>query len=139
MPVGNASIIGDVGLIKADDPPSPVSFIPSKYPAVVDGMRVYFERRSDDATKAKTVRPASAGDQLASLAAPSFGLTPKAKELVAATAHNLTATIAHKSGEPIAGVAAFKEPLAEMTILAAKLEAHGARVGIAVVRVAVGS
>lgn len=138
MPLGNASIIGDVGSIEADDPPSPVSFIPSKYPTVDDGMRVYFERRSDDATKAKTVRPASAGDQLVSLVAPSFGLTTKAKGLIAATAHNLSATIAHKPGKSIAGVAAFKKPVAQMTILATKLEAHGARVGIAMVRIAVG-
>lgn len=137
MPLGIASIIDDDGSIQADDPPSPVSFISSRFPDVSDGMRVYFERRSDAPTKAKTVRPASAGDQLASLAAPPFGLTPRAKVLIADTANNLSATIAHTPGEPIDGDAAFDTSVAEMTVIAAKLEAHGQRVGIAIVRIAI--
>ncbi|MDF0544335.1 hypothetical protein PX699_18440 [Sphingobium sp. H39-3-25] len=135
MPTGKATIIDHSGLI-ATSPPSPVSFIASKFPTVKNDMTVYFERSSDP-TVAKLVRPATAGDQLAALAEPSLGLTPKAKGLMAATAERLSATLAHLAGQDISEAAEFEQPIAEMTIIATRLEAEGTRVGVAIARIAI--
>lgn len=141
MPLGDASVIGggapgtnDVGSIKADDPPSPVSFIPSKYPSVTDGMRVYFERRSGEPTKASLVRPATAGDQLVAIATPTKGLTPAAKRLVTETTTALIDGIAFSAGDDIAKEEALNDALGAAAELGAALEEHSSRVGIAVVR-----
>jgi hypothetical protein len=134
MPIGKATIIDDSGLI-ATSPPTPVSFIASRFPSVRSGMTVYYER-SGEPTIAKLVRPASAGDQLASLAAPSIGLTPMARSLVAETAESRSAHIAHKAGRAIDDLSAFEEQIAVMTNLRTKLETVDGRVGIAAVRTA---
>lgn len=135
MPTGKATIEDDSGLI-ATSPPTPVSFIASKFPTVHTDMTVYFERSSDP-TIAKLVRPATAGDQLASLATPSLGLTPKAKQLMAATAAQLSGAIAHEAGGDISERAEFEQPITDMTIIATRLEAEGLRIGIAIVRIAI--
>lgn len=135
MPTGKANITAGSGQIATSSRPTPVSFNTQRFPTVKQDMIVYFERSSDP-TVAKLVRPATAGDQLAMLAVPELGLTPKAHELLAKRIESLVANTRHAPGRDIDQVTRLKKPIAEMREVGTKLTGNDTRVGVSAVRMA---
>ena len=128
MSLGKARIIADSGKIDADDLPSPVAFIPSRFPDVVDEERVYFERYSDDPKMAKLVRAATDADELVHLTIPAGWLTRPASLLLLEHASELLASRGRKKETR------FTKSRAQMGRLAERLANHPGQVGTAVLR-----
>ena len=137
MEQGKARIQNGAGAIDTPNPPSPVQFAPSSFPAIVDGMDVIFQRVSPGADWASSVVPARGFDALVRAAEPSGGLTSEARKLVQARAMNSIAAVG-AAPTPAHGRRHLALVKRQMSTVSALTRSDGAPVGVAAVRKALG-
>lgn len=137
MEQGTARIQNGAGAIDTSTPPSPVQFAPPSFPAIVDGMDVFFQRVSPGAAWASMVVPATGVESLVRAAEPISGLTKEAWKVV--HAHAVTAIAAVSvAPTPAHGRKHLALVKRRMSMVAALTGTDEAPVGVAAVRKVLG-
>lgn len=133
MERGIARINFGAGAIDTDTSPSPVSFTPSWFPSVVDGMTVLFQRNAPGSSWSTLVVPADGVDSLTAVAKLDSGFTQKGKSIVAEDALRAVAEaqVAPTKELARAHLASAKE---RMSAVAALKKSVDTPVGVAAIR-----